>query len=227
MSRPRIESLYSRCTASQSQKKTPKDTPRPESAAASSLLALVTVTTGGEQVTLNDMLIAAELNQRRAEATGREKDKKSRVEYHARREAALPIVDRLKNELENDVGRLKSKELEVLLRWKGVLVSTMENFANRRILYQQFAEGGAEEVGIVPAPWTEIDEAELIALRDGPIAICDTAYGRFEEQKKRDVERAHQKMTVAEKDVFKQKMAKYDEANTDDGEIPPPTPTPV
>ncbi len=65
--------------------------------------------TGGEHVTLNDMLIAAELNQRKAEATGREKDKKSRVEYHARREAALPIVDRLKNELENDVGRLSDR----------------------------------------------------------------------------------------------------------------------
>ena len=105
-------------------------------------------------MTLNDMLIAAELNQRKAEATGREKDK-SRVEYHARREAALPIVDRLKNELESDVGRLKSKELEVLLRWKGVPVSTMGNVANRRILYQQFAEGVAEEVS-VPAPWTEM-----------------------------------------------------------------------
>ena len=98
------------------------------------------------------MLIAAELNQRKAEATGREKDKKSRVEYHARREAALPIVDRLENELENDVGRLKSKELEVLIRWKGVPVLTMGNVANRRILYQQFAEGGGEEVGIGPAP---------------------------------------------------------------------------
>ncbi len=75
--------------------------------------------TGGEHVTSNDMLIAAELNQRKAEVTGREKDKKSRVEYHARREAALPIVDRLKNELENDVGRLKSKELEVLLPAEG------------------------------------------------------------------------------------------------------------
>jgi hypothetical protein len=42
---------------------------------------------GGEHVTLNDMLIAAELNQRKEEAMGREKDKKSRVEYHARREA--------------------------------------------------------------------------------------------------------------------------------------------
>ena len=107
-------------------------------------------------------------------------------------------------------------------------MSTMGNVANRRILYHQFAEGGAEEVGIVPAPWTEIDEAELIALRDdGPIAICDTAYGRFKEQKKRDVERVYQKMTAAENEVFKQKMAECDEADADDGETPPPTPTPV
>ena len=70
---------------------------------------------------------------------------------------------------------------------------------------------------IIPAPWTEIDEAELIImLRDGPIAICDTAYRRFEEQKKRDLERAYQKMTAAEKVVFKQKMAEYDEADADD-----------
>jgi hypothetical protein len=66
------------------------------------------------------------------------------VEYHARREAALPIVDRLENELENDVGQLKSKEMEVLLWWKGVPVSTMGNVVDRCILYQQFAEGGAE-----------------------------------------------------------------------------------
>ena len=81
-------------------------------------------------MTSNDMLIAAELNQRKAEVTEREIDKKSRVEYHARRKVALPIVNRLKNELENNVGRLKSKELEVLLRWKGVPVSTMGNVAN-------------------------------------------------------------------------------------------------
>ena len=73
----------------------------------------------------------------------------------------------------------------------------------------------------------EIDEAELIALRDGPIAICDTAYGRFEEQKKRDLERAFQKMTAAEKEVFKKKMAEYDEADADDGETLPSIPTPV
>jgi hypothetical protein len=146
--------------------------------------------------------MAVELNWQRAEAVEREKDKKSRVEYHARCEAAFLIVDRLENELENNVGQLKSKELEVLLWWKGVPVSMMGNVTNRRILYQQFTEGGAEEAGIL-ASWTEIDKAELIALRNAPIAMCDTAYRRFEEQKKRDVEQTYQKMTAAEKEVFK------------------------
>ena len=41
------------------------------------------------------------------------------------------------------------------------------------------------------------------------------------------MERADQKMTAAEKEVFKQKMAEYDEAVADDGETPPPIPTPV
>jgi len=82
-------------------------------------------------------------------------------------------------------------------------------------------------VGTVPAPWIEIDEVDLIALRDGPIAICDTAYGHFEEEKKRDVERAYWKMTAAEKEVFKQKMAEYDEADADYGETPPSIATPV
>ena len=173
------------------------------------------------------MFKAAEINRRKAEAAEREKEKKSRVEYHARREAALPIVDRLEHDLENDVGQLTSKELEVLLRWKGVPTSTMGNVANRRILYQQFAEGVAEEASI-PAPWTDIDEAELIALRDAPIKMCDTAYGRFEEQKKRDVERAYQKMLATERENLKKKMAEIDEANAGvDKESPLPTPTPV
>ena len=44
----------------------------------------------------------------------------------------------------------------------------------------------------------------------------------------RDVERAYQKMSAAEKDIFKKKMAEIDEADTGvDEESPPPTPTPV
>jgi hypothetical protein len=41
------------------------------------------------------------------------------------------------------------------------------------------------------------------------------------------VERAYQKMTAAKKEVFKQKMAEYHEADADHGETPPPTPIPV
>ena len=90
-------------------------------------------------------------------------------------EAALLIVGRLKNELKNNVRQLKSKELEILLRWKCVPMSTMGNVTNRCILYQQFAEGGAEEVGNVLPPWTEIDEAELIALGMS-LSICVTLH---------------------------------------------------
>ena len=44
----------------------------------------------------------------------------------------------------------------------------------------------------------------------------------------RDVERAYQKMSAAEKDIFKKKMAEIDEADAGvDEESPPPTPTPV
>jgi hypothetical protein len=77
------------------------------------------------------------------------------------------------------------------------------------------------------ALWMEINEAELIALRDVPIAMCDTAYGRFEEQKKRDMERTYQKMTAAEKEVFKQMMVEIDEADAGNGDTPPPNPTPI
>ncbi len=82
----------------------------------------------------NDMLKAAEINRRNAEAADREKEKKSRVEYHTRRKDTLPIVDRLKHELDNDVGRLTSKELEVLLWRKGVATSKMGNVANRQLV---------------------------------------------------------------------------------------------
>jgi hypothetical protein len=89
---------------------------RQEALAAAHTHGKKVLVTGGKHVTSDNMFIAVELNWQKAEASEREKDKKSRVEYHARCKAALPIIDRLKTELENNVGQLKSKELEVLLR---------------------------------------------------------------------------------------------------------------
>ncbi len=78
------------------------------------------------------------------------------VEYYIRSKATLPILERLVNELEENVGWQTSQELEMLLWWKGVPVLKMGNVANRCILHKQFAEEGTEEVSI-PTPWAEKD----------------------------------------------------------------------
>ena len=98
--------------------------------------------TGDEHITSDDMFKSAKIVRWNAETVEVEKDKKRRLEYRARRKAVLPVLDRLENLLENAVTRLTGKELEVLLHWKGVNVSKMGNVANRRVLYQQFADGG-------------------------------------------------------------------------------------
>jgi len=78
--------------------------------------------TGGEHITSDDMFIAAEMGNRKREIAEMEKDNKVRVEFHTRRDAALIILDRLNHESDGNVARLTNKELEVLLRWKGVPV---------------------------------------------------------------------------------------------------------
>jgi hypothetical protein len=78
-----------------------------------------------------NMFKAAEINRQTEEVAEIENGKHSRVEYHLRRKAALPILERLVNELEKNVGWQTSKELQMLLWWKGVPVSKMGNIANR------------------------------------------------------------------------------------------------
>jgi hypothetical protein len=81
------------------------------------------------------MFKATEINRQTAEVAEMENGKHSRVEYHIRHKATLPILERLVNELEKNVGQQTSKELEMLLLWKGVPESKMRNVANRRILH--------------------------------------------------------------------------------------------
>jgi hypothetical protein len=102
----------------------------------------------------------------------------------------------------------------------------MGNVANRHILYQQFAEGGSEEVSI-PAPWTENDQTELDALRNAPIEMADTSYWHFLAQQKRDVEQEYQKMSDEEKVDFKQKMAEINVAGANDMQSVSTSLTPV
>ncbi len=175
------------------------------------------------------MFKAVEIVHRNAEAVEVEKGKKRRLEYHARREAALPVLDRLENVLENIVARLTGKELEVLLRWKSVPVSKMGNVANRRVLYQQFADGGEEEEddASIPAPWTDADKTGLVALRNAPIEMADPSYGRFLATQKRDAERAYQHMDAEEREEFLRRLMEINTDDAKDGQSPLSNPTPV
>ena len=67
-----------------------------------------------------------------------------------------------------------------------------------------------------------MDEAKLEERRNAPIEMGDTSYGRFEAEQKRDAERAYRKMTIAEKESFRWKMAEIDEADAADGQSPHP-----
>ena len=137
------------------------------------------------------------------------------------------MIDRLDHKLDSNIKRLTNKDLEVLLRWKGVLPSKMGNRANKRALYQQFAgDRGDDDLGD-PAGWMEADEANLEELRNVPIEMGDTAYGRFEARQKRDAKQAYQKMTLKEKESFRWKIAEIDKADADDGQSPPSNPTAI
>ncbi len=101
--------------------------------------------------------------------------------------------------------------------------------ANRQVLYQQFADGGEEEEddASIPAPWTDADEMGLVALRNAPIEIADTSYGRFLATQKRDAERAYQRMDAEEREAFLRRLMEIDADNAEDGQSPPSNPTPV
>jgi len=76
----------------------PQTRERQEAIAAANTHGKKFFVTGGEHVTSDDMFKAAEINRRTVEAAERKKDKKGRVDYHHRHEAALPILNRLENE---------------------------------------------------------------------------------------------------------------------------------
>jgi hypothetical protein len=83
------------------------------------------------------------------------------------------------------------------------------------------------EEASIPAPWTEIDQAELDALRNALIKLSDTGYGRFKEQTKRGVEQAYAKMSAKEKEILKRMIGEINVAVIGDKENSPPCLTPM
>ena len=60
-------------------------------------------------------------------------------------------------------------------------------------------------------PWTHDDEAQLIIETNKPLTMNDTAYARFEQQKKKDAELAYKKMNASERETFISRLSQIDE----------------
>ena len=108
-------------------------------------------------------------------------------------------------------------------------MSQKRNVANRRVLYQQFADGGEEEEdnASIPAPWTDADEAGLVALRNAPIEMADTMNGRFLATQKRDAERAYRHMDAEKRETFLLRLMEIDTDDAKDEQSTPSIPTPI
>ena len=71
--------------------------------------------------------------------------KRGQVEHHARRRATITILNCLENELHDIVVGLTSKELTVLLWWKGVPTTKMGNMVEKCVLSEKLVEEGDRE----------------------------------------------------------------------------------
>ncbi len=66
-----------------------------------------------------------------------------------------------------------------------------------------------------------------MALRNAPIEMADTSYGRFLATQKRDTERVYQRMDAKEREAFLLRLMEIDADDAKDGQSPPSNPTPV
>ena len=67
----------------------------------------------------------------------------------------------------------------------------------------------------------------LVALRNAPIEMADTSYGRFLATQRRDAERAYQHMDAEEREAFLRKLMEIDADDAKEGQSLPSNPTPV
>ena len=165
---------------------------------------------GGQYPTADGGFIAAEMCFREATVKKREeKEKKTWIEGNARHDAALIVLNCLENHINGNVNVLLSKELETLLKWRGVQVSKMGDKAARKALYKQFVKEGSGGVETACA-WMDTKEEELKAPKNEPIKMVDTSYGRFEAEQKRNVVRACRKMMPKEREDLRQVINEMD-----------------
>jgi hypothetical protein len=115
---------------------------------------------GGIHSMADNPFIATKMGNHALEIAKMNTEKKARIAYDAKKDAADLVLDRLEHELDNDVNKLCGKDLDTLLCWKGV-IGKLPNIANKHAMYLELSTKGGEEnegSSIIPARWTEADE---------------------------------------------------------------------
>ncbi len=88
--------------------------------------------------------------------------------------------------------------------------------------------GGKEDKASITDWLTDTKKVTIDALKNVPIKMGHTRYGRFEaEKKKKDIKWGYKKMTAEKKNDLMQKLAELDMKGANDNESAPPSPTPM
>ena len=146
--------------------------------------------TGGFHLTSNDMFKSMEIAVREKEIKEAEKEKERRlkmVEWMVKGKAALARVD-------GDFRKLKANELVALLRWYSVPAAEVGKKEDNFLMWMEMC--GDDEPADVS--WLDSDERKLEELRTKETEMVDTALGRLQERKKRELRAAIPTMSIAE-----------------------------
>ena len=168
--------------------------------------------TGGHFLNSNDIFKSMEVEARKETVKELLKQRAERKKYAELEEKALQALARI----DGDPRQLKAKELDTLLRWHGYKASEIKtkdtNYAVWLTIHIDGRAMTPPDNCRLP-PWTDEDEAALEHLRTSEIDMADTALGRMNELKKRELKVAITTMTQAELEEIKLEIAEAE--NTD------------
>ena len=136
----------------------------------------------------NDIFKAVEMEARAVQIKERERERKARIAFSELEKRAKAAIARVNGN--NAI--LKATELVDLLKWHGFSKEAIgfkpQNFAAWQIICDEGGQSNPE--GSKLAPWTEEDEKEFEEFKNKKIEMKDTALGRREEMKRRELRAA-------------------------------------
>jgi len=165
--------------------------------------------TGGHHLTGDDFIKSAEFNDRKAKIDLLEATKKRLKERAAVVQKGEAVLEKIRSENIDVLSKANKDEyVKAVLTWYNIPASAeLRLIADRR--------KKCKEV-IATAPpleehWTNEDEEKLKHLKMDEIDMSETALGRYEARKKKELRIAAEKMSVSERENLIQHMLKLNE----------------